>query len=52
MVQYQLFVQFNGKGELKPTTWGPRSRKAINALAGYYSRTWPQNNYWIGTVDA
>jgi len=48
---YQLMVQVGGVGELAPTSWSPRSYRATSALFHYYSRTWPQNSYWIRVVD-
>ena len=46
---YQLMVLING--ELKDTSFPPRSLRSASTLARYYQRTWPQHSYWLKPVD-
>jgi len=52
MASYQLMVQFYGKGELKPTSWAPRSYKSANALYYYHIKNWPMHSYWLRIIEA
>jgi len=45
---YQLMVERDG--QLFDCSWAPRSYKSARVLYHYYTRTWPNNSYWLRLV--
>ena len=37
-------------GELRDTTWPPRSFRSASAVARYCKRNWPENSYWLRPI--